>query len=241
MNINKINKLIKDKTMDEVLEIRDTYPSSSEEWDYLNMQKALLLEEKKPNTKEMIIYFKEEDLNNTPIGYSLADPLQNISFKISRRSLLEYNPLQRHPIPYIIIKHKKRYFFALRENGSGEERLIGKIGLIGGHVGAEDVDELSLKKTLFNGLKRELQEEVGIMDAMVEGIRLKGIIKLNDGVNKDHLGIVYQIEIITDDLKTKEDGVLRGMWIHQSKIKDFYDRLEPWAKIVYDNVLKNHI
>lgn len=241
MNINKINKLIKDKTMDEVLEIRDTYPSSSEEWDYLNMQKALLLEKKKPSTQEMIVCFKEEDLKDIPEGYSSVSTLQNISFKIGRRSLLEYNPLLRHPIPYIIIKHKKRYFFALRENGSGEERLIGKIGLIGGHVGCDDIDDFSLKKTLINGLKRELQEEVGIIDSMVEAIRLKGTIKLNDGVNKDHLGIIYEIEIITDDIKTEEAGVLTGMWIHQSKINDYYDRLEPWAKIVYDNVLKNHI
>lgn len=238
MQVEKIDKLVENKTLDEIIEIRDKYDMDSEEWDYINMKKAILLEEMKPSTQEHIIYFDSDEIEDIPNGFTPTNKLPLLKHMVSRRSLLEYNPSQRHPIPYVIIKHGKRYFLILREKGSGELRLIGLMGLVGGHIGEVDIDELSLNKTIINGLKRELQEEAGIEDGMVKSIDMRGLIKLDEGVDRDHLGIVYEIELLTDEIKAEEDGVLKGMWLHKNQLKDYYDHFESWAKIVYEYLLK---
>jgi predicted NUDIX family phosphoesterase len=230
-------KSVEGKTFEEVLALRDSYNSSSEEWWILNEKKAEILEAKKPSTKEEIVYFDETALLDIPEGFTPIDSLPKIPYKTAKRSLLEYNPEQRHPIPYCIVRHKKYYFFILRENGSGEIRLIGKKGLLGGHIGKEDIDPLSLNKTILNGLKRELYEEAGITDDMVENVRIRGLIKGNEGVDSDHLGIVYEIRLNTDQIRTQEDGVITGIWIHEKDLKNHYDSFESWAKIVYDHLL----
>ncbi|PLS15092.1 hypothetical protein CVD28_24605 [Bacillus sp. M6-12] len=221
-----------------MIDYRDTFDPNSEEWEALNHIKADWLEEKKPSTKENIIYFDETSMVDIPEGFSTIESLPKIPFKIGRRSILEYNPEQRHPIPYCIVRHKKRYFFILRESGSGEIRLIGKKGLLGGHVAEEDVIALSLNKSILNGLKRELQEEAGITAEIVQNIHVKGLIKSNEGVDSDHLGVIYEIVLDTDEIKAEEEGALTGIWIHERELPEHYDSFESWSKIVYDHLLK---
>lgn len=238
MNTEKLLIEIKGKTPEEIVKIRDTYSLDTEEWNYLNKRKAEWLESHKPSTKERIIYFDTRDLTEIPEGFSVVDSLPQIPFKTERRSLLEYNGTQRHPIPYAIIRHGRRYFFALRGKGAGESRLVGLKGMLGGHVDEEDVTPLSLNKSLLNGLKRELQEEAGITDEIVKNVSVKGLIKSNIGVDSDHLGVVYEIELTTDAIRSTEEE-LTGMWIHENKLKDHYDAFESWSKIVCDHVLLN--
>jgi predicted NUDIX family phosphoesterase len=228
---------VEGKGVEEIVEYRDTFDPNSEEWKILNQIKAEYLEAKKPSTKENIIYFDETSLMDIPEGFTVIDNLPKIPYKIGRRSILEYNPEQRHPIPYCIVRHKKQYFFILRGEGSGEIRLVGKKGLLGGHVAEEDVNPLSLNKSVLKGLKRELYEEAGITDDMVQNIRIQGFIKANEGVDSDHLGIVYEIILNTDAIKSEEEGVLTGIWIHEKNLAEHYDSFESWAKIVYDNLL----
>jgi len=227
-------------TLDEILDKRNSYTTEEEEWDVWNDKKAELLEQLKPSTKERIVYFLAEDLQSLPDGFVPAsDVPTNLDMRVSKRSLLEYNPLQRHPIPYAIVKHKKRYFFILRESGSGELRLIGKKGLLGGHVGEEDLDTLSLSKTCLNGLFRELGEEAGITHNIVEKIDFKGYIKGTEGVDTDHLGMVYQIELMTDDIESQEEGILKGIWLHEDEIEGQLPYLESWAHMLAINVILN--
>jgi len=229
---------VKDKTLFEVISIRDNYDIDSKEWIILNEQKAYLLEKEKPSTKERIIYFDETTLLDIPEEFTSVSEIPKLLYKVDRRSILEYHPEQRHPIPYCIVEYQNSYFFILREKGSGEVRLIGKKGLLGGHVGEEDVNESSLNKTILNGLRRELKEEAGIEDSMIERIEIKGLIKGNDGVDSDHLGIIYQISLNTKEIKSEEKDVLTGIWIEEKDLPKHYDSFESWSKIIYDNILK---
>lgn len=236
MSTEQLSQQIKGKSIVEIVELRDTFDTFSTEWLYLNEQKAELLEKQKPGTKETIIYFDETAMANIPEGFSNIQSVPNIPFKTDRRSLLEYNPEQRHPIPYAIIRHGKRYFFILRGKGVGESRLAGLKGLLGGHVGEEDVNPLSLNKSILGGLKRELNEEAGITDELIKNIKVKGLIKSNQGVDADHLGVVYEITLTTDQIDSTEEE-LTGIWIHENKLNEHYDSFESWSKIVYDHLL----
>lgn len=236
MNTEQLLQRIEGKGVDEIVEFRDTFDAYSTEWLFLNEQKADLLEKQKPSTKETIIYFDETAMADIPEGFSTVASLPNIPFKTERRSLLEYNPEQRHPIPYAIIRHGKRYFFILRGKGVGESRLAGLKGLLGGHVGEEDVNPLSLNKSVLKGLKRELNEEAAITDELIKNVQVKGLIKSNEGVDADHLGIIYEITLSTDQIDSTEEE-LTGIWIHEKKLHEHYESFESWSKIVYDHLL----
>lgn len=207
----------------------------------INKEKAELYEQLKPSTKEEIIYFFEEDLTSIEQGYSAGNEDIKADIHISKRSLLEYDKHQRHPIPYCIVKHKDKYFFTLRGKGSGEIRLIGQIGLLGGHVGAEDIvnvdNKVNFIKTMRNGMLRELEEEAGITENIIEKIEFKGFIKLFGGVEDDHIGVIYEIELNNSDIDAIEKGVLKGLWIDKNEIVNIEDKLEYWAWLVWKNII----
>lgn len=225
------------RSLEEILAKRDEFDTSSLEWDKWNQVKAEKLEQLKPSTKEEIIYFEETVLLDLPDGLTEIKTLPPYPFSIGKRSLLEYHPEKRHPIPYAIVKHQRYYFFILRESGSGELRLIGKKGMLGGHVGKEDVDSMSLNKTLLNGLRRELHEEAGITDELIRSIKLKGLLKSNEGVDSDHLGVIYEIELSTDNISSQEEA-LSGIWIHESELEKHAPSFESWASMIYEKWLK---
>lgn len=225
------------KTMEDILKERDMYQIGSDEWDEWNQVKAIVLEKMKPSTRESIVYLHESDLEEIPEGLSEVSKLPILLTYIGRRSELEYNPSQRHPIPYAIVKYKKYYFFVLRGQGVGEMRLAGKKGMLGGHVDEVDYDELSLSKTLLNGLRRELVEEAGITDELIQSIELKGLLKSNNGVDEDHLGVIYLIELLSKDIVSKEEE-LTGIWLHEKELKEHIASFESWTKLIYEKWLK---
>lgn len=230
-----------DKSLKQILKERDQFEIDDPQWHILNEEKSEWLEEHKPSTREEIIYFNEFALINIPKGFSIQKRLPRIPFSTEKRSLLEYNPETRHPIPYAIVKYEDYYFFTLRKKESGEMRLIGLKGLLGGHVSKEDVDPFSLNKSLLRGLKREIREEAGITMDLITSVNLKGLIKSDEGVDRDHLGVVFELELKSQDIRSQETGKLQGMWIHRKDLIRHYDSMESWSKIVYDNIISQGI
>ncbi|HCL4480134.1 TPA: hypothetical protein N2D99_002220 [Clostridium botulinum] len=227
----KLEQLIEDFRNEDDLSKRES----------INRMKADVYEQLKPSTKEKIIYFLEKDLKDIEQGY--YDGVEDIKADIytAKRSLLEYDKLQRHPIPYCIVKHKDKYFFTIRENGSGEIRLIGKVGLLGGHVGEKDIsyknNKIDFITTMRNGMLREIAEEAGITQKIIESIKFKGFLKLFDGVEEDHLGMIYEIELKNSNIDAIEKGVLEGIWINKTEIINMEDKLEHWAWLAWQNII----
>ncbi|MFA7170844.1 MAG: NUDIX domain-containing protein [Candidatus Paceibacterota bacterium] len=228
-----------DIKLEELLAQRDKAEFGSEEWERLNIEKADYLESIKPSTRERIVFFEEKDLGNISGVFTKETQIFDLPFGVGRRSLLEYHPTRRHPIPYVLIRYEDEYFFILRESGGGELRLIGKKGLIGGHVDDTDITEGDLERTFQNALLREAKEEAGLDEGIIECVELRGIIKSDLGVDIDHLGLVYEIVVNTNKIKSEEDGVMTGVWITKEDLPEHYESFENWSKIVYDNLLKN--
>lgn len=215
-----------------------------------NYEKAAMLEAQKPSLSEPILYFYEEDLEHIPEGFSQAIVFDTqIRSNIAKRSLLEHLPIQRHPIPYILIRYIDEtqktapyFFFILREGGSTESRLVGKIGLPGGHVDGSDAvydsnGTLQLKETIEKGLFRELYEEVGITQKDIQNIQFLGYIKEIEQytVGADHLGLVYCIDVSHKNYDSKEAGVISGIWLQENEIDT--SRLETWSKYIVESGL----
>ncbi|GAA0338473.1 NUDIX domain-containing protein [Oceanobacillus oncorhynchi subsp. oncorhynchi] len=227
---------LREKSMEEILTMRSQYAVESKEWERLNKIKSEVLQKNKPSTKEKILYFKETDLKDIPLGFSKSKQLPPIDYRIAERSLLEYHPRQRHPIPYVIVRYNEEYFFILRGANVGESRLAGRKGLLGGHVGEIDEVPGNIQLSIENGLWRELEEEAGIKSEMVKKLEMKGIIKSNDGVDSDHLGIVYEIVLNHKDIQSEEEE-LTGVWMEKDELKQHFDTLESWSKIVVSHLI----
>lgn len=227
---------LREKSMEEILTARSQYAVESKEWERLNKIKSEVLQKNKPSTKEKILYFKETDLKDIPLGFSKSKQLPPIDYRIAERSLLEYHPRQRHPIPYVLVRYNEEYFFILRGANVGESRLAGRKGLLGGHVGEIDEVPGNIQLSIENGLWRELEEEAGIKSEMVKKLEMKGIIKSNDGVDSDHLGIVYEIVLNHKDIQSEEEE-LTGVWMEKDELKQHFDTLESWSKIVVSHLI----
>lgn len=227
-----------DQKLEDILEKRDEFEIGSEEWNRLNEEKADYLESIKPSTKERVVCFEESDLGDIEGVFTRNTEIFDLPFGVERRSIAEYHPTKRHPIPYAIIRFEDKYFFILRQQGGGELRLIGKKGLIGGHVSEEDISGQDLKETFRNSLLREAREEAGLSPEIIKSVNLRGLIKSDLGVDADHLGLIYEIELSTDRIKSEEDEIHAGIWISKDELPEHYESFENWSKIVYDNLLK---
>jgi predicted NUDIX family phosphoesterase len=217
----------------EALEARKAYKVDSDKWHEYTATKTKVLEQLKPSTKETILYYYSEDIKDIPLGFSATMELpQKASLYNGTRSALEYNSgLTRHIIPYCVVKCGDEYYFTVRVGG-GETRLVGKIGCLGGHVGKEGIDA---------GMMRELQEEADLTDNKIKSLRMKGFIK-SDGdksnpldVDRDHLGLIYVIELRKKNIREEEEGTLKGIWIHKDDLGNYVGQMESWCKILFDS------
>lgn len=109
----------------------------------------------------------------------------------------------------------------------------GKIALIkkarGGYKGLYDLPGGGIEhdETPLEALTRELMEEIGV--SIVKAELLDAVSKtfkwdVNDKLIQDlhHIGILYRVEIESDELKTDADGLdsLRGEWKDIDKVKE---------------------
>jgi predicted NUDIX family phosphoesterase len=168
----------------------------------------------------------------------LKDIVQNGLFL--KRSELEENPSYKQIIPYAVISHRGSFFLYKRTSGQTEKRLHNKFSLgVGGHMNPSDHLE-SKEKYLIDELKRELYEEVKLLNGcLVEYIEFIGFI--NDdtiSVGRVHIGLLYNIRVSNKEVFINETDKMTAGWIDKSKLAEFYERMETWTKITFDFYIK---
>ena len=195
------------------------------------------LKKKYGNEKIAVVKNTELNLQEGFNSYS-KDILKTIlmkSFFINRYDA-EFNPEFRQPIGYIVLRHKDMYFATLRLNNSGEKRLIGNISLgTGGH--ANQIDVMKPGNIISNSVIRELHEELNIDCNSKLNSKIIGFIyDSSNEVGKDHVGVVVLIDISKTNVTVKETDKLEGKFVTKEFIKENYDKLESWSKIVFDYI-----
>ena len=158
---------------------------------------------------------------------------------VQRRGDMEEDKNYKQVIPSMIIKQDDKYFTYTRLEGGGESRLHGKSSItIGGH--ANDVEDYwNFEHLMAVNAKRELEEEVYILDSnneeiddhlrLTKNMSVKGLI-YNEKTDVDavHVGLLTMIEIPSDwDVKVKETDVLEGKFRTVEEIKEL--DLENWT------------
>lgn len=158
---------------------------------------------------------------------------------VQRRGDMEEDKNYKQVIPSMIIKQDDKYFTYTRLEGGGESRLHGKSSItIGGH--ANDVEDYwNFEHLMAVNAKRELEEEVYILDSnneeidnhlrLTKNMSIKGLI-YNEKTDVDavHVGLLTMIEIPSDwDVEVKETDVLEGKFRTVEEIKEL--DLENWT------------
>lgn len=196
--------------------------------------------------KEYVFVVDREDIPNFPHGYSsqnnkILDLLSGEGM-FAPRYLVEYEPIVRQPIPYILVRQGEKYFAMTRLEGSGEQRLHGLISLgVGGHVNPVDNADDQL---FFKAMVRELFEELHFSLEEDEDLKLEAnfIGLINDDsndVSRDHIGLVFVVDV-PDGVKVtvRETDKYEGSFLAKDDLdKIEKDRLESWSTIVLDAII----
>jgi predicted NUDIX family phosphoesterase len=167
-----------------------------------------------------------------------------------RRNELEEDPSFKQIIPYAIISYKEpelsgvqqsqSYYLFRRTSGQTEKRLHNKFSLgVGGHM--NPIDSMGSKEQyLIDELKRELFEEVRLLNGcLIEDIEFIGFI--NDDtipVGRVHIGLLYNIHVSNKAVFINETDKMTADWIDKSNLAEFYEGMETWTKIAFDFYIK---
>ena len=155
------------------------------------------------------------------------------SFFMSRRDV-EEDPSFQQIIPYLVFRHRDRYFLTKRLRASSEKRLRHLYSLgVGGHINPEDV---IAGDPVTSGMRREWEEEV-VYSGSIEA-RLLGLIHEESApVGRVHLGVVFLIQGDTGDIAIRETTKLSGELLTLDEMRIYYLEMESWSQIVYDRLM----
>lgn len=192
--------------------------------------------------EEQILVIKREELFKEEYfqGFSknkkekYLEIIQKYSY-FTKRSEVEEDEGIKQIIPYQIFKYKNLYFLLRRFNTQREKRLHNKYSLgIGGHINKSDLKKQDI---ILRGMKREFKEEIfykGDYDYRLIGF-------LNDDsepISAVHFGLVYLIEGNSDKINVREKNKMEGKLVKSKEIENFYNKLEGWSKIIYQEYIK---
>lgn len=157
-----------------------------------------------------------------------------------KRNELEEDPSFKQIIPYAVISNKESFYLFKRTSGQTEKRLHNLFSLgVGGHMNP-DYSMESIEQYLVDELKRELYEEVRLINGcLIEDIEFIGFI--NDDtipVGRVHIGLLYNIHVSNKEVRINETDKMTAAWIDKSNLAEFYEGMETWTKIAYDYYIK---
>jgi predicted NUDIX family phosphoesterase len=194
-----------------------------------------------------LISYKEQGL--IPGNLDVLNKIvQNGLFR--KRNELEEDSSFKQIIPYAIISYiepepigfpkNQSFYLYKRTSNQREKRLHNQMTIgVGGHMNPRNVMDPN-EQYLIDELKRELFEEVKLINGcFIKGIDFIGFI--NDdtiSVGRVHIGLLYHVQVSNKDVTVNETDKMTAEWIDKSDLTEFYEEMETWTKIAFDNYIK---
>ncbi len=140
-------------------------------------------------------------------------------------------------IPYVLVRHENRYVLMRRTTKQTEARLHDKYSIgVGGHINDQDMTK-GIENIIHQGMRRELEEEIHIKSE--QSCELVGVINDNSSeVSRVHMGLVYILTTGSPNFTIVEHDKYTADWASVEEMLPYYDRMESWTQIVYDNLLR---
>ena len=161
----------------------------------------------------------------------------------SLRDRLEEDSSFKQLISYGLISCEDSFFLFKRISGQVEKRLHNMFSLgVGGHMNPGST-AYPTGLYLEDELKREIFEELRLMDGCNIGdIEFIGFI--NDDtipVGRVHLGLLYNIRVSNKSVYINETDKMTAVWVEKHDLAEFYDGMETWSRIIFDQYIKRKI
>jgi predicted NUDIX family phosphoesterase len=156
-------------------------------------------------------------------------------FFVERRRA-EQNSSWKQVIPYVVVRKGDSILLLERTGKQGEARLHGKLSIgVGGHVNPVDTQG----DALFDGLKRELEEELTVTGP----IELRAAGFLNDDstdVGAVHYGLVAVADARRAEVAIRETELMSGRFVATGELRDLCRRerarFESWSSLLIDRL-----
>jgi len=162
--------------------------------------------------------------------------LEPANLRFMSRAQAENDPQFKQLIPYIIFTYQPPdeplYLFQYtRGKGQGEARLHLKRSVgVGGHISSGDCQTAASAHPYYEGLRRELEEEVRIQTPY----RHHCVGLINDDqteVGRVHLGIVYRFDCQKPAVFPRETEIRQSGFMPLERILAELDQFETWSQI----------
>ena len=166
--------------------------------------------------------------------------LQN--YEYMQRGIAETNFEYKQPIPYGVVRDTStNKIFLYKRGGSGsnagDARLHSKISIwVGGHI---EKDDRVSDNIMVDCLRREIQEEMGISEDLIQSVSLIwGINDDSNEVGKVHFWLAYLVDVSTQDFALEDGELEKGSFMSIEEIGTMiasweYD-VETWTKILFE-------
>lgn len=153
--------------------------------------------------------------------------INDAAFEFKNRTKIENNNDYKQIIPYILICSENKIFTYKRKGKETRLHNLCSVG-IGGHIELIDEDSENYK-TIINGARRELQEELGLKNLRPQWL---GIINEEIyPVGSVHIGFVFKIKLgrnynikISQEVKNYEWNEIKSGFLKDKK-------LELWSEL----------
>ena len=192
------------------------------------------------NAQMLQEYISEGGLKVTPIVNSHIHEINKLiqtNGVFLSRSKVEDDCSYKQIIPYVYITYCDSIFLTNRKKTQSEIRLHNKYSLgVGGHI--NKLDSSKMDNIIYNGMLRELYEEVIIGTESI--LRIKPQFLISDNTTEVgimHIGIVYHLQLNSNECSVNETNKMEGRWIKINDLCMYYDRLESWSQIIADALL----
>lgn len=184
------------------------------------------------------LFNSEENAFNGFIGKddprypAIIDTFEN--FDVKRRGDMEEDASFKQLISYVIIStaDDKQTLVYERLGGGGEARLHGLLSIgVGGHM--NDIPEITgIDEKLSVNAKRELEEEVGLVDDDVNDIEIMGLINDDDNdVGLVHIGLVLKVSVDKNSVSNREVDTLALKWKDNNELSNL-SPYESWSELI---------
>jgi predicted NUDIX family phosphoesterase len=170
-----------------------------------------------------------------PLAPEIGQELLN-NCRPMRRRVAEEDPRVIQLVSAFIVRHRDRYLTYKRTKRLPESRLHDYYSInFGGHLNPDDIPPLW---NIFEPdaglpfLERELSEELRLRDR--PKFTYLGVI-WDDRVevSKQHLGIVYEVQLASDDFEIGERGFLMDSRLETlDEIQSRIDQFENWSELL---------
>ena len=157
-------------------------------------------------------------------------------YRFRPRSEVEEDPSEPQIIPYVVFRHRDRYFLTHRLRRSSERRLRHLYSLgVGGHINPEDV--AGAADPIDAGLRREWEEEV----VYSGGFAYRLIGAINDQttpVGRVHVGLIFLVEGDSPEISIREVDKLAGTLLPLEAMRSYYLDMESWSQLIFDHLTR---